>query len=318
MRCAVLDDYQEVALTAADWTPLARRVQVSTFTEHFRTEDALVDAIRDAEIVVIMRERTPFPASLFARLPCLKLLVTTGMRNAAVDLGAARAHGVTVCGTASSSAPPSELTWALILALARNVILESNTLRNGGPWQSSVGTDLWGKRLGLVGLGRIGSQVARIGLAFGMEVVAWSPNLTEARAEAVGAKLATKDALLTTSDFVSVHLVLSRRTEGILGRADLERLRPPCYLINTSRAGLVDQEALVAVLEQNRIAGAGLDVFDLEPLPADHPFRRLPNVLATPHLGYVTTANYATYYAEAVEDIGAFLAGKPVRVLNET
>ena len=316
LRCAVLDDYQHVALTAADWTPLVGRVQTTAFSEHFENEDTLVDAVADADIIVIMRERTPFPTALFARLPRLKLLVTTGMRNAAVDLGAARAHSVTVCGTASSSAPPAELTWALILGLARHVVRENNALRSDGPWQSTVGTDLCGKRLGLIGLGKIGTQVARVGLAFGMEVVAWSQNLTKERAEAVGARLVTKETLLETSDFVSLHLVLSERTKEILGRADLERLKPSAYLVNTSRAGLIDQDALLGVLEQQKIAGAGLDVSDLEPLPSGHPFRCLPNVLATPHLGYVTQANYATYYREVVEDIQAFLTGTPVRVLT--
>ena len=315
LRCAVLDDYQQVALKMADWSSLAN-VKVRSFTEHFWTDDALVDAIKDAEIVVIMRERTPFRASLFAKLPRLQLLVTTGMRNAAVDLAAAATHGVTVCGTTSSSRPPAELTWALVLGLARNLVQENNALRKGGPWQNSVGVDLYGKQLGLLGLGKIGSQVARVGLAFGMEVAAWSQNLTEARAEAVGVRLAaSKEALLERSDFVSLHLVLSERTEGMIGAAELARMRTSAFLINTSRARLVDQNALVEALKSGQIAGAGLDVFETEPLSNDDIFRTLPNVLATPHLGYVTEANYTTYYREAVEDIRAFLAGAPMRTL---
>ena len=315
MQCAVLDDYQQVALTTADWARLSG-VRVRAFAEHFQNEDALVDAIKDDDIVVIMREPTPFPASLFARLPHLKLLVTTGMRNASIDLSAAEAHGVTVCGTTSSSTPPAELTWALILGLARSLVGENNALRSGGPWQSTVGTDLCGKRLGLLGLGKIGSQVARVGLAFGMEVVAWSQNLTEERTEAVGVQLAvSKEALLESSDFVSVHLVLSERTKGLLGAAELARMRPSAYLVNTSRAGLIDQDALVEALRERRVAGVGLDVFDAEPLPDGHVLRKLPNVLATPHLGYVTRANYETYHREAVEDIEAFLAGSPLRAL---
>ena len=315
LQCAVLDDYQRVALKMADWSSLVN-VEVKSFGEHFGTESELIDAIKDAEIVVIMRERTPFRASLFAKLPRLQLLVTTGMRNAAVDLAAAATHGVTVCGTTSSSRPPAELTWALLLGLARNLVQENNALRKGGPWQSSVGVDLYGKQLGLLGLGKIGTQVARVGLAFGMEVAAWSQNLTEERAEAVGVRLAaSKEDLLERSDVVSLHLVLSERTEGMIGAAELARMRTSAFLINTSRARLVDQNALVEALKSGQIAGAGLDVFETEPLPTDDIFRTLPNVLATPHLGYVTGANYATYYREAVEDIRAFLAGAPMRTL---
>jgi phosphoglycerate dehydrogenase-like enzyme len=316
LRCAILDDYQNAALTMADWSAIADRVEVKPFHQHFDKEDELVDAIGDCDIVVIMRERTPFRAPLFARLPKLKLLITSGMRNASIDLAAAASHGVVVCGTASSSEPPTELTWALILGLARNIVQENNALRNNGPWQSSVGMDLYGKRLGLIGLGKIGSRVARIGAAFGMDVVAWSPNLTQERTDAVGVRLAaSKEELLESSDFVSIHLVLSDRTKGLIGAEELKRMRPSAYLINTSRAPIVDQAALVEALQNGWIAGAGLDVFEIEPLPENHVFRSLPNVLATPHLGYVSQANYRTYYREAVEDIQAFLAGSPIRTL---
>ncbi|MEO3875383.1 D-2-hydroxyacid dehydrogenase family protein [Nonomuraea sp. B12E4] len=312
LRCAVLDDYQGVALGLADWS----KVRATSFREHFADQDALVAALLDHEIVVIMRERTPFTAELFARLPKLRLLVTSGMRNAAVDLDAARAHGVTVCGTASGSTPPVELTWALILGLTRHLLPEAGAMRSGGPWQSTLGTDLHGRTLGLLGLGKIGSRVAEVGRAFGMDVVAWSRHLTEERATAAGARLAaSKEELLSGSDIVSVHLVLSERTRGLVGERELALMRPTAYLVNTARAAIVDQDALVSALSAGRIAGAGLDVFEVEPLPAGHAFRRLPNVLATPHLGYVSELNYRTYFREAVEDIEAFLDQAPIRRL---
>ncbi|WP_371477085.1 D-2-hydroxyacid dehydrogenase family protein [Kitasatospora sp. NBC_00315] len=317
LRCAVLDDFQGAATAAADWSPVTDRVEVVSFTEHIGTEDELAAALAGFEIVVTLRERVAFPASLLARLPALKLLVASGMRNSVIDHAAARRHGVTVCGTASSSTPPVELTWALILGLARSLVPENTALRTGGPWQSTVGADLEGRRLGLLGLGRIGSRVARIGQAFGMEVTAWSQNLTPARAEAAGASLAaSKEDLLRASDVVSVHLALGERTRGLLGAPELALLKPTTYLVNTSRSAIVDQDALLAALHRGALAGAGLDVFDIEPLPVGHPLRSAPRLLATPHLGYVTWDNYRTYYGEAVEDIRAFLAGAPVRVLG--
>jgi phosphoglycerate dehydrogenase-like enzyme len=317
-RCAVLDDYQGVALTAADWSPVRDAVEVDVFREHIADEDALVTALEPYEILVIMRERTPFPRRVLERLPNLRLLVTTGMRNASVDVAAAAERGVTVCGTAGLVTPTVELTWALILDLARSVTAENTGLRSAdGPWQRTVGTDLAGATLGVVGLGRIGSQVAHIGRAFGMDVLAWSQNLTAEAAEAAGARLAaSKDELLAAADVVTIHLVLSERTRGLLGAAELAAMRPEAYLVNTSRAPIVDQDALVEALRAGRIAGAALDVYDVEPLPADHPFRTLPNVLATPHLGYVTTRNYAVFHREIVEDIAAYLAGAPVRTLT--
>lgn len=316
LRCAVLDDYQGVALTLADWSPLRGRVAVTALREHLAGAADLARALAGHAIVVLMRERTPLDAATLDRLPALRLVVTTGMRNAAIDLAAAAARGVVVCGTASSSEPPVELTWALLLGLARHVVAESQALRAGGPWQSTVGVDLHGKTLGLLGLGKIGARVARVGAAFGMHVLAWSPNLTPERAAAGGAALAaSREELLERSDFVSIHLVLGERTRGLLGAAELRRMRPTACLINTSRAPIVDQDALVAALAEGWIAGAGVDVFDVEPLPADHPLRAAPNLLATPHLGYVTLDNYRTYFREAVEDIAAFLAGTPVRRL---
>ncbi|KQO70095.1 D-2-hydroxyacid dehydrogenase family protein [Methylobacterium sp. Leaf88] len=317
LTCAILDDYQGVGPTMADWSGLSDRLTLRDLRTTFASREALVDAIRDCEIVVMMRERTPFPADLFAQLPKLKLLLTSGMRNASIDLAAARAHGVTVCGTASHPEPPVELTWALILGLARHLVPEVQALRTGGPWQSSVGSDLAGRRLGLVGLGKTGARVARIGQAFGMEVSAWSPHLTAERAAAEGVALAPSlAALLAASDVVSIHLVLGARTRGLVDDAALRRMRPEAFLINTSRAAIVDEAALLAALTENRIAGAGLDVFEIEPLPPDSPWRTLPNVLATPHLGYVTERNYRTYFPEIVEDIRAFLDGAPIRVLG--
>jgi phosphoglycerate dehydrogenase-like enzyme len=309
----VLDDYQDVASRLADWSGLS----VTVHKEHLADEDAVVEALRDEEIVVIMRERTPFPASLIRRLPRLRLLVTTGMRNASIDLAAAKAAGVTVCGTASTSEPPVELTWALILGLARNLVAENNSLRTGGPWQSTVGVSLAGRTLGLLGFGRIGVRVARAGRAFGMDVTAWSQNLSADRTAAEGVRLAaSKEELLAESDVISVHLVLSDRTRGLIAAPELDLMRPTALLVNTSRAAIIDQDALVDALRRGGIAGAGLDVFDQEPLPAGHAFRTLPNVLATPHLGYVTDANYTTYFRDAVEDIHAFLNGSPIRTLG--
>ena len=315
--CLILDDYQQAALALADWSRIADRVAVSAIPDHIADQDALVARIGQAEILVIMRERTPFPAALLERLPRLELLVTSGPRNLAIDVAAAKARGITVCGTESSPTPPTELTWALILGLARQLPQESHALRTGGPWQSTIGTDLAGATLGILGLGKIGARVAAIGRAFGMRVIAWSPNLDADRAAAAGAELATsKEALLEASDIVTIHLVLGERTRGLVGEAELRRMRRGAYLVNTSRAPIVDQAALLKALAEGWIAGAGLDVYETEPLPADDPFRRLPNVLALPHIGYVTQANYRTFFTQAVEDIEAWLAGAPIRTLG--
>ncbi|WP_418955404.1 D-2-hydroxyacid dehydrogenase family protein [Streptomyces tritici] len=316
LRCALLDDYQGAALASADWSVLHGRVEAVPFTAHHANEDELAAALADFDIVVTLRERVRFPASLFARLPRLKLLVATGMRNTVIDYAAAEAHGVTVCGTASNSTSTVELTWALLLGLARGLVTENEALRTGGPWQSTVGADLHGSRLGVLGLGRIGSQVARVGLAFGMDVTAWSPNLTEERAKEAGVRLASsKDELLAESDFVTIHLALGDRSRGLIGAPELALMKPTAYLVNTSRAAIVDQDALLAALHEGRIAGAGVDVHDVEPLPADHPMRTAPRLLATPHLGYVSRTSYRTYYEQAVEDVVAFLDGEPLRRL---
>jgi phosphoglycerate dehydrogenase-like enzyme len=312
----VLDDFQGVALEYADWSVLDG-VEVSTEREHHDDPDRLVEVLAGAEVVVVMRERTPVPESLLARLPDLRLLVTTGRRNASIDVDSARARGVTVCGTSSLSSPPAELTWALILGLARHVAAESAALRSAGPWQSTVGRDLAGAALGVVGLGRIGTAVARVGLAFGMDVVAWSPHLDDERATAAGVRRAgSLTELLSASDVTTLHLQLSDSTRGLLGRDELAAARPGSLLVNTARAGLVDTDAMVDALREGRLAGAGLDVYDVEPLPFDHPLRTLPTVLALPHLGYVTEANYRLFFTEVVEDVAAWLAGVPVRELT--
>ncbi|KQZ70294.1 D-2-hydroxyacid dehydrogenase family protein [Nocardioides sp. Root151] len=316
LRCAVLDDYQAVAEGLADWAALDD-VQVRFLHDHLPDEDACAETLADADILVVMRERTPITATLLARLPRLKLVVTSGLRNASIDLDAARARGVVVCGTPSASEPPTELTWALVLGLARGLHVEVPSFASGGPWQSTLGADLHGAVLGVVGLGKIGSRVARIGQAFGMDVVAWSPHLTDERCAEVGVRRAADlPTLLAESDFTTLHLVLAEATRGIIGRAELAAMKPSAFLVNTSRAGLVDTPALVEALQDGRLAGAGLDVFDTEPLPLDDALRGLPNVLATPHLGYVTRRNYAGYFTGAVEDIAAWQAGSPVRLLT--
>ncbi|MFW8609872.1 D-2-hydroxyacid dehydrogenase family protein [Rhizobium beringeri] len=314
LKCAVLDDYQNVALSIADWSDLTGAVDVFSVNRHLEAE-ALVQAIEHCAMVVIMRERTPFPAELFDRLANLKLLITSGMRNSSIDLAAAQRHGVTVCGTKSFSEPPAELTWALIFALCRNLPIETQNIRNN-LWQTTIGKDLMGSTLGLLGLGKIGMQIAGVAQALGVNVIAWSPNLTPKRAALANATLVTKAELFSQSDIVSLHLVLSQRTAGIVTHTDLALMKPDALFVNTSRAGLVDNHALVKVLEAGRIGGAGIDVFDEEPLPGSHSFRTLPNVIATPHLGYVTHRNYAAYYREAVENIEAYLAGAPVRILS--
>lgn len=314
--CAVLDDYQGVALSAADWSRVSQTYEIRVFREPMHDPDETVRALRDCRVIVAMRERTAFPRRLLDELTSLRLLVTTGMNNASIDLDAARSLGIVVCGTASSADPPTELTWALILGVARNLVVETGALRSGGRWQQTVGVDLHGTTLGVLGLGRIGTRVARIGQAFGMTVQAWSQNLDQAHAEEHGVAVpGSLEALLASSDFVSVHLRLSDRTRGLLGEPQLRSMGPTSVLVNTSRAEVVHHQALVRALESGWIAAAGLDVFEQEPLPDDSPLRRLPNVLATPHLGYVTGKNYRTFYGHAVEDISAFDAGEPVRVI---
>ena len=315
-RVAILDDYQGVALRLADWGRLPAGADVVVFRDHAADEAAVAARLADFDVVVAMRERTPFPRTLIERLRRLRLLVTTGMRNASIDLRAAADHGVVVCGTGGLPYPTAELTWALILALVRHVPREDRATRDGR-WQETLGTGLNGKTLGVLGLGQLGSRVARVGRAFEMDVLGWSQNLTAERAAAVGATLAgSRDELLAGADVVTIHLVLSDRTRGLLGARELALMRRSAYLVNTSRGPIVDERALIDALRAGAIAGAGLDVYDEEPLPLDHPLRRLPNTVITPHLGYVTEDTYRIFYAQALEDVGAFLAGTPIRVLT--
>lgn len=314
-RVALLDDYQGVALSMADWKSLPTGTDVVVFKDHLADEDALAARLADFDIVMALRERTPFPRSLLERLPKLKLLITAGMRNASIEMKAAAERGVLVCGTAGLPYPTAELAWGLILSLARRIPAEDRATREGR-WQTSVGLGLNGKTLGVLGLGTLGSRAARVGRAFEMEVLAWSQNLTAERAAEVGASLTTKDELLARSDFVSIHLVLGERTRGLIGARELGLMKRSAYLVNTSRGPIVDEAALIRALQDGTIAGAGLDVFDEEPLPPDHPFRRLPNTAITPHLGYVTEETYRVFYGQALEDVKAYLGGTPLRVLR--
>jgi phosphoglycerate dehydrogenase-like enzyme len=328
MRVAILDDYQQVALASADWSAVRALGEITVLREHIARTDALVRVLEPFNVIVAMRERTRFDAERLGRLPQLRLLVTTGMGNAAIDLAAAAARGITVCGTGGSASSTAELTWGLILALARHIPEEDERLKAagraggaaigvGGGWQKTVGTELAGKRLGIVGLGHQGRQVAKIGRAFGMKLLAWSQNLDPDRAAKAHAKALTKEELFSASDVVTLHYKLGPRSVGLVGAAELALMKPSAYLVNTSRGPIVDSAALLAALRSGSIAGAALDVFDTEPLPLSDPLRSAPNVVLTPHLGYVTDESYRVFYGEAAEDIVAFAGGAPVRVLTE-
>jgi phosphoglycerate dehydrogenase-like enzyme len=327
MRVAILDDYQQVALATADWSAVRSLGEIDVFTEYIARTEALVRVLEPFDVIVAMRERTAFDASLLGQLPRLRLLVTTGMANASIDVAAATAGGVTVCGTGGVSGSTAELTWGLILALARHIPEEDQRLKlaaqAGGAaigvrdgWQRTVGTRLSGKRLGLVGLGRQGKEVAAIGRAFGMKLAAWSQNLDPDVAKKAHAKAVSKEELFSSSDVVTVHYKLSPRSVGLVGAAELALMKPSAYLVNTSRGPIVDSAALLAALRSGSIAGAALDVYDVEPLPLSDPLRSAPNVVLTPHLGYVTDDAYRVFYGDAVEDIVAFAQGDPVRVLG--
>jgi phosphoglycerate dehydrogenase-like enzyme len=305
-QIAVLDDYQNVALDSADWSAIRERADIAVFQNHLADPDAVVGRLLPFDIVCVMRERTPLPRIVIERLPNLKLIASTGPVNAAIDVAAAGDHGIAVVHTGYRSDPTIELTWALILASARNIVTESNSVRVGG-WQQTVGTDLRGKTLGILGLGRIGSQVARIGSAFGMNPVAWSQNLTPQAAKAAGATLVSKDRLFEQADILTIHLVLSGRTRGLVGSSELGRMKPTARLINASRGPIIDEQALIGALKNRQIAGAAVDVFDIEPLPPSHPFRTLDNVLATPHIGYVSHGLYKTFYEDTVSNIRKWL-----------
>jgi len=314
-RVTILDDYQKVALDIADWSAVTAAYDVDVVTEHIADVDELVKRLQDSEIIVAMRERTRFPAATLERLPKLRLLVTTGMANASIDVGAARDLGITVSGTGGHGNAVPELTFGMMIALARQFAAEDRNVRAGG-WQHTIGPGLSGRTLGIVGLGRLGTPVAALGQAFGMTVQAWSPHLTAERASALGVEAVSREALFGSADFVTIHLPLVDATRGLIGRDDLDRMGADAYLVNTSRGPIVDEPALLDALRHRRIAGAALDVYDIEPLPVDHPLRTMPNTLLLPHIGYVTTEAYEVFYRHAVADIVAFRAGEPVRLLR--
>jgi phosphoglycerate dehydrogenase-like enzyme len=305
-QIAVLDDYQNAALESADWSVLRDRADITVFRDHLADPDAVVERLLPFDVVCVMRERTPLPRKVIERLPNLKLIASTGSANASIDVAAAGDHGITVVHTGYRSDPTVEFTWALILASARHIVTESNSVRSGG-WQQTLGVDLRGKTLGVLGLGNVGSEVARIGSAFGMKLIAWSQNMTAETPKATGAILASKDQLFERADILTIHLVLSSRTRGLVGAAELEKMKPTAWLINASRGPIVEEQALITALQNKRLAGAAIDVFDIEPLPPSHPFRTLDNVLATPHIGYVSQDLYKTFYEDTVSNIRKWL-----------
>jgi phosphoglycerate dehydrogenase-like enzyme len=315
LQGAILDDYQSVAMKTADWSPVSKDVKFKVFTEGLGGPDKVIAALKDCAVVCLMRERTLFGADIINALPNLKLIVTSGMRNAAIDVAAAAARGIPVCGTESLGSPTAELTIGLILELARKIGIENARLKAGARWQSVLGIDLYGKTLGIIGLGKLGTRVAAVGNAFGMKVIAWSQNLTAEKAKEGGATLVSKEELLRQSDFVTVHVQLSARTKGLIGAAELALMKPTAYFLNTSRGPVADEKAIEAALKTNKIAGAAIDTYDTEPLAPDHPFRKLDNIVITPHLGYVTAENYKRFYGQMVENVRAWLDGKPIRVI---
>jgi phosphoglycerate dehydrogenase-like enzyme len=315
LRAAILDDYQNVALTFADWSPIAKDVEIKVFNEPFASQDEAIKALQGFAIVVGMRERTPFPRKVIEALPDLKLLITTGAKNNSFDIKAATERGVTVCGTGAVGNPTTGIAFGLMLELTRRIGFENARLKAGAPWQVTIGQDLEGLTLGIVGLGKLGQRVAAVGKAFGMKVIGWSQNLTPEKAKEAGVDYASREDLFRNADFVTIHYQLSDRSRGLIAGDDIGRMKKSAYLINTARAPIVDQAALLKALQDKKIAGAGLDVFEVEPLPLDHPYRKLDNVVITPHLGYVSEQNYRKYFPDIVEDIRAWLDGKPVRVI---
>jgi phosphoglycerate dehydrogenase-like enzyme len=316
IRCAILDDYQNIVLKVADWSPVKGDIDIKVFNQHLGGADSVVAALKDFEIVVAMRERTGFPKAVIDALPKLKLLITTGMRNASIDTEAAKARGVTVCGTGSFGSPTSGIAIGLMLELTRHIGDENARMHAGAAWQSTIGADLEGMTLGILGLGKLGSRTAAIGKAFGMKVIAWSQNLTAEKCAAAGVGYVSKDDLFRQSDFVCIHVVLSARSRGLVGAHEFSLMKPSAFLINTSRGPIVDEAAMLSALREKKIGGAGLDVFDVEPLPIDHPLRKMDNVVLTPHLGYVSEQNYRAYFVDVVGDIRGFLDGKPARVMT--
>ncbi|MEN3347350.1 MAG: hypothetical protein V7632_985 [Bradyrhizobium sp.] len=316
LSCAILDDYFDLALSVADWPRLKDRVDVTVFDKPFASEADAAANLKDAEIICAMRERTPFPRALLDKLPKLKLLITSGMRNAAIDAEALKERGIVFCGTQYSRDPTAALAMGLILELTRGIGRENARMHAGEPWQTFAGTEIEGKTLGIIGLGKLGSKVAGMAKPFGMNVIAWSPNLTPEKCKEAGVGYAGKDELFATSDIITIHVVLSPRSRGLVSAADLARMKPSAYLVNTARGPIVDEDALLAALRDNKIAGAGIDVFAVEPLPTDHPLRRLDNVVITPHLGYATREGLQTHYQQMVDCIDAFTkGGEPPRRL---
>ena len=315
LRCAILDDYYNLALTIADWSKITDRVDITVFNQPFASQEAAATALKDFEIICAMRERTAFPRSLFAALPKLKLLITSGMRNLAIDMEAAKDHKVVLCGTQWARDPTAPLTMGLILELTRKIGRENSRMHAGESWQKFVGIEIEGRTLGVVGLGKLGGKVSKLAQAFGMNVIAWSPNLTADRCKEVGVTYATKEELFSTADIVTIHVVLSQRSRGLVGREDLARMKPTAYLVNTARGPIVDEQALLETLQQRKIAGAGIDVFSVEPLPLDHPFRKLDNMVLTPHLGYATEESFRNHYTQMVEGIDAWFKGESPRRL---
>jgi D-3-phosphoglycerate dehydrogenase len=316
-RCAILDDYQNIVLEIADWSKVSGDLDIKVFNAHLGSAENVIKALQGFQIVCAMRERTAFPRAVIEKLPDLKLLITTGMRNASIDMAAAADHGVTVCGTGSFGSPTSGIAIGLMLELTRRIGYENARLKAGETWQKTIGPELEGMTLGILGLGKLGTRTAMIGRAFGMKVIAWSQNLTPEKCKEAGVEYVSKEDLFKQADFISIHVVLSQRSRGLVGAKEIGLMKPTAYIINTSRGPIIDEAALLAALHDNKIAGAGLDVFDVEPLPKNHALRMLDNVVLTPHLGYVALRNYQNYFAGVVEDIRGFIDGKPVRVLKD-
>jgi phosphoglycerate dehydrogenase-like enzyme len=315
LRCAILDDYFQISLTSADWSKITDRVEPTVFEKPFKSEGEAAASLKDFEIILAMRERTAFPRAMFEKLPNLKLMITAGMRNAAIDFDAAKDHNVVLCGTNFARDPTAPLTMGLILELTRKIGRENARMHAGEPWQIHMGMEIQGRTLGVIGLGKLGTKVAKLAQAFGMNVIAWSPNLTPEKCAEAGVTYASKEELFKTADVITVHVVLGPRSRGLVGREDLLRMKPTAYIVNTARGPIIDEAALLEVLQQKKIAGSGIDVFSVEPLPVDHPFRKLDNMVITPHLGYSTEEVLRGHYTQMVEGIDAWLKGEPLRRL---